>query len=276
MFDSRSSEISRKNEEGLIGVGALIVFISIVIISAVAAGLLINSSLSLQQQARASTEETISQITSGINVIDAKGRTNANGEVDDIQIIIRPYPGAQSINLENTVIQLKTEGDVSYLNFNQDYPYPLFTVTGDNVDNMVDNLNINTINDELEVEFQNENYNITDDNSSVEIVEEDEWWEIIHVDNVYTVENYRSKLYIWEGSNVNEFNVYNVQDTSGSGRTELRELGDIARVSFRLLGESTLGTNESASITFVPNTGFKTYYKLFVPAALSPDEWYIL
>ncbi len=110
MFDSRDSRTSGKDESGLVGIGVLVVFASIVIVSAVAAGVLINTSFSLQQQARATTKDTVSQVSSGVNILDAKGRTSTNAkEIENIELVVRPYPGTEAINLERTIIQYKSE-----------------------------------------------------------------------------------------------------------------------------------------------------------------------
>jgi len=122
MFESRDLRNAREDESGLIGIGTLVIFVSIVIVSSVAASILINTSLSLQQQARATTKDTVSQISSGVKVIDAKGKTDDNQMIENIDIIVRPYPGTQGINLEDTTIQYKSKKMVSYMNWDNSVP----------------------------------------------------------------------------------------------------------------------------------------------------------
>ena len=123
MFGSRNPRNTGEDESGLVGIGTLVIFASIVIVSAVAAGVLINTSLSLQQQARATTKDTVSQVSSGINVLDAKGRTGTDALIENVDLIVRPYPGTSGINLENTVLQYKSQTSVRYLNYeNTDNP----------------------------------------------------------------------------------------------------------------------------------------------------------
>jgi flagellin FlaB len=105
----------RKDARGMVGIGTLIVFIAMVIVAAIAAGVLINTSGSLQEQARATGQETIQTVSSGLEVIAVKGQTNNNSEVDNIDVIVRPYSGSRGINLENTVIQYKSDAEMAHL-----------------------------------------------------------------------------------------------------------------------------------------------------------------
>lgn len=203
MANFRKRRDIAEEERGLIGIGALIVFIAIVIVSAVATGIIIKTSLSLQQQARATTKETIREISSGLRVLDAKGKTSMEERLENITLVCRPYPGTRSINLENTVIQYKSDYEVKYLQYDGD--------------------------------------------------------------NNVIVENSES-----------EFEVEKVQDRSGSCKTQLSVLGDVSLIKIRLGSGKMLGANERASITIIPNTGFKTYYEVFMPGMTSENEWYLL
>jgi len=102
-------------ERGIVGIGTMIVFIAMIIVASVAAGVLINTSGSLQQQARATGQETIAEVSSGVKVLAAKGQTNSSGNINQIDLVVRPYAGSQGINLENTVIQYKSSYEVKHL-----------------------------------------------------------------------------------------------------------------------------------------------------------------
>jgi len=98
-----------KDKKGLVGIGTLIIFIAMVIVAAVAAGVLINTSQSLQEQARATGEETIRSVSSGVEVNAVKAQTNDNAKMTTFQTVISTYPGSDGINLDETVIQITTK-----------------------------------------------------------------------------------------------------------------------------------------------------------------------
>ena len=107
----------RKDKKGLVGIGTLIIFIAMVIVAAVAAGVLINTSQSLQEQARATGEETIRSVSSGVEVSAVKGQTDENAQITTLEAIVSTYPGSDGINLEETVIQVTTKTGMDHLTF---------------------------------------------------------------------------------------------------------------------------------------------------------------
>jgi len=105
----------RKDKKGLVGIGTLIIFIAMVIVAAVAAGVLINTSQSLQEQARATGEETIRSVSSGVEVNAVKAQTDEDAIIDNLEVVISTYPGSDGINLEETVIQVTTKNGMDHL-----------------------------------------------------------------------------------------------------------------------------------------------------------------
>ncbi len=128
-IDSLRSPDPSDDDAGMIGIGTMIVFIAMVIVASVAAGVLINTAGALQQQARATGEETITEVSSGAKVLGIKGKTNPENEIDNIYLIVRPYAGTRGINLESTVIQYKSKYEAYHLTYGETANENNFSVT---------------------------------------------------------------------------------------------------------------------------------------------------
>ncbi|EMA65951.1 flagellin domain-containing protein [Halorubrum aidingense JCM 13560] len=101
--------ISDEEERGQVGIGTLIVFIAMVLVAAIAAGVLINTAGFLQTQAEATGEESTSQVSDRIQVVSQSGNvTDVNGSqgVDEIDFVVAKAPGAGSIDLNQTSVEL--------------------------------------------------------------------------------------------------------------------------------------------------------------------------
>jgi len=112
---------------GQVGIGTLIVFIAMVLVAAIAAGVLINTAGFLQTQAEDTGTESTEQVADNLNVItttgdvaavasgdDGNGDGDAN-EISDVQVGVQPAAGADNINLEEVTIQYVSDDDFANL-----------------------------------------------------------------------------------------------------------------------------------------------------------------
>ena len=101
---------SRARRRGAIGIGTLIVFIAMVLVAAVAAGVLITTSGFLQQRAMSTGRQVTLDVSTGLWVYGIYGYVNgsnpANGTITKIAIYITPNAGSGGINLNQTRVVL--------------------------------------------------------------------------------------------------------------------------------------------------------------------------
>ena len=104
MFES----ITNTEERGQVGIGTLIVFIAMVLVAAIAAGVLINTAGFLQSQAEATGQESTDLVSERVQVTSAVGIVTSDatqGELSEIRISVAGSPGADEIDLSETTIQ---------------------------------------------------------------------------------------------------------------------------------------------------------------------------
>jgi flagellin FlaB len=100
--------------EGSIGIGAMIVFISMVLVAGIAASVLIQTSTNLESKALATGRETTAEVSSGLSVTKIIGSNNS-GSIQYLAIIIRPRAGSADIDLGETVLEISNSSQKNLL-----------------------------------------------------------------------------------------------------------------------------------------------------------------
>lgn len=121
---------------GQVGIETLIVFIAMILVAAVAAGVLINTSGYLQNKASATSEDSQNQVTNRIIVISATGTLDTNnkdtwsGVINEVHLTVMQSPGASAIDLGAMTVQWIHYRDHTLTYNESGATYDNFTVTG--------------------------------------------------------------------------------------------------------------------------------------------------
>ncbi|MDB2225520.1 flagellin [Halorubrum ezzemoulense] len=101
-----------EEERGQVGIGTLIVFIAMVLVAAIAAGVLINTAGFLQTQAEATGEESTSQVSERLQVVSQSGDISDNVAgtsergIGSLEFVVASAPGADNIDLDEVSVEL--------------------------------------------------------------------------------------------------------------------------------------------------------------------------
>jgi len=104
------------DDRGQVGIGTLIVFIAMVLVAAIAAGVLINTAGFLQTQAENTGTESTEQVSNNINVLSSVGDVASdNQSLDEVRLSVAPAAGSDALNLEEVTIQYVADNDFANL-----------------------------------------------------------------------------------------------------------------------------------------------------------------
>ena len=95
--------ITDEEERGQVGIGTLIVFIAMVLVAAIAAGVLINTAGFLQSKSQETGQQSSKQVSDRVQEVVTTGNVSG-GQIDAVNVTVTQAPGAGEIDLENATI----------------------------------------------------------------------------------------------------------------------------------------------------------------------------
>ncbi|MFB6122841.1 MAG: archaellin/type IV pilin N-terminal domain-containing protein [Haloferacaceae archaeon] len=96
----------KDSDRGQVGIGTLIVFIAMVLVAAIAAGVLINTAGFLQQQSQSTGQQASEEVSNSLTVVSETGLVDGgNNTVGKIKLLVKKSPGADPIDLSKTTFE---------------------------------------------------------------------------------------------------------------------------------------------------------------------------
>ncbi|MFA1610585.1 archaellin/type IV pilin N-terminal domain-containing protein [Halobellus rubicundus] len=108
-------ELFNKDERGQVGIGTLIVFIAMVLVAAIAAGVLVNTAGFLQATAEDAGQESVNKVTNRVDVINTHGTVGTNEDIANITMTVRLAAGSSSVDMNTTSIKYLSADNVQTL-----------------------------------------------------------------------------------------------------------------------------------------------------------------
>ena len=105
------------DERGQVGIGTLIIFIAMVLVAAVAAGVLINTAGLLESTASDTSADSQAQVSNQITVVSAVGEVDSNNNVTKLNFTVMKSAGSGDIDLANATVQYQSDDVAETLDF---------------------------------------------------------------------------------------------------------------------------------------------------------------
>jgi len=234
-------------DRGQVGIGTLIVFIAMVLVAAIAAGVLINTAGFLQTQAEDTGTESTEQVADNLNVITQVGNVSGDDKINKVRVGVQPASGANDVNLAKLTVQYVS--DDSFANIVVGNDSGENTATGD-----TDPDNIGLVTSNVS----------TAENYLINVVTAENEDDVVMTDGA---DRYEIVIPLNDSLQNAEYPVY---DKNGNDVTEVNGVADPEDASQGNLNK--LDEGEELELRITTGAGSQTVAFLQVPDSLSGDE----
>ena len=109
-------KVCLQNKDAAIGLGAMIVFIAMVLVAGIAASVIVQTSTDLEMQTLRSGQETTTNVASGIRIEGIEGLHQSN-KLTKLAIEITTRAGSPDVDLNTTIIEISDSNSKYILEF---------------------------------------------------------------------------------------------------------------------------------------------------------------
>jgi flagellin FlaB len=110
----------RIDKRGALGIGAMIIFIAMVLIAGIAAYVILSTGSQLEIKSGVTGTQTTREVSTGLKISTIEGH-NTSGLIDKIVIIISPRAGSPDIDLDGTLIEISNTAQKYVLTYSSTY-----------------------------------------------------------------------------------------------------------------------------------------------------------
>ena len=283
-------------KKGEMGVGTLVVFIAMLLVAAVAAGVLIQTVGSLQERATTTGQGVQAQISTSAEIIEISATDGRNGKLTDFHQRMKLAPGSDPMQLDEVVLTFNTQIETATLQYrgvesecspgNEDGYSTWSTEMYENVTNET-----TTLKNDLDDDREDDTMYVEGGSLFINLSSQEEVFEIDEEGQEFTLEsNTETFAYVTvESIDTDNNEAHNVtvdpyrkgegyfsaiyEQTGDNHADGVLQHGDVVRLCFE--APENVGGSDSVRINFVPSAGTPSTAEFNAPDIISTQRVYL-